>query len=990
MKKIILILPIFFTLILFGQQHEYFGPYTADVKFLFNSDTMFLLYDANNVLYKGSLDGDAWEVDTILQKYYNAQGYFTGNGDTIVFTNKGRLIISTDNGRTWQQTIQAYPYYPSGDMYFLLIAYGNKKVLIGEFFPSSSPRTYSWFSLWLRDIETNLAIGAYYDDKLIARIGVRSNCARFIFGYFFASITILYDTDEYYNNLFKISDDGTTKIVLKGFRIWDICNTKDNQLIAGYRKGVLISSDTGNTWVNIGLDSLNVLSVAAMGNYIFAGTETRGLFYTTDLGKHWYPCNDGIFSNRISYIKAIRGKLVVGTSNGVYVSADTGRSWQPKNKGLRNASSINNFVYNGDEVFVGSRTQGLFYSPNNGNNWEQRVKGLNSLDIRGILVKEDTLFIGTNGGGFFYSVDRGLNWNPRNEGLASKDITYFLNMGDTFFVALASKGVWRSTNSGLSWELSTKNIPWGNTKILGAGNGMIFINVGNSIYRTTDNGESWENVSSGDMNCFIYDDGKCYFANSDGILVSEDSGKTMKQIAMLGGSIYWIKKVDSLLFTIPNKYPKTVYVSNDKGKTWKSKTNLQYVEYITEWKDNYLIGFGNTGLYKYTLEDILPYISISDVEDVSMKESEERNVEFNVSALSPESLKVSLVSSNKTLLPVENMKLSGSAGKYSLRFKPVAGRSGKAFVQIWVEDPQNHEMATDMFGVNVEKSKLTVIPNNKRVELKDNQKYIETIIVKYYDPTTLQTSIQSTNQILLPLSQISLQKYNDTTFILSAEPKRAELGEATLKLKFWDIEDTVEVVYDLIYKNGVPIIQKVPDIIMYSGTQYCIKLYYDYPNFEALNFSFTDTKNLFYSVKGYSFKVEKIDDDEFQLCLRPKLMRWGTTEVKMTVEDGNDTVTQYFTVIIIGPAGVENEVGDRFETIPNPAEDYIEIQLPEEYEIDAMHNCIQVYNIFGENVITADVGQMLVERRIRIDISKLPSGCYILRYGNYSKIFVKK
>jgi hypothetical protein len=68
---------------------------------------------------------------------------------------------------------------------------------------------------------------------------------------------------------------------------------------------------------------------------------------------------------------------------------------------------------------------------------------------------------------------------------------------------------------------------------------------------------------------------------------------------------------------------------------------------------------------------------------------------------------------------------------------------------------------------------------------------------------------------------------------------------------------------------------------------------------------------------------------------------------------------------------------------PNPVSDHIEVNL-EGFKISEL----KIYNTLGELVISDDQNLFGIGHILRIDVSHLPSGLYLIQAGSYSEVFI--
>ncbi len=129
-------------------------------------------------------------------------------------------------------------------------------------------------------------------------------------------------------------------------------------IFAGTNGGVFSSSNNGKTWI---WDSLGLAaySFAVINSTLFVGHHQAWFISrSSDLGISWTRCDSGLpepgklYSIRIA---ATVNNLIAGTSfDGVYFSSDMGDHWKPVNEGLDSLSGsiasiciINNYIFAG-------------------------------------------------------------------------------------------------------------------------------------------------------------------------------------------------------------------------------------------------------------------------------------------------------------------------------------------------------------------------------------------------------------------------------------------------------------------------------------------------------------------------------------------------------------------------------------------------------------------------------------------------------------------
>ncbi|MEI6822410.1 MAG: T9SS type A sorting domain-containing protein [Bacteroidota bacterium] len=196
----------------------------------------------------------------------------------------------------------------------------------------------------------------------------------------------------------------------------------------------------------------NVLSLAASGSEVLAGTNGQGIciFYNNN----FHPL---INNSQLSIVNAlvIKGNdYFAGNSSGVFMNGAA------VNNGLTGA--VFSLAINDSSIFAGTLQNGIFLSTNNGSSWTAVNNGLphntngSYPSISAITISGNTIFAGTTGAntgftvnsGVFMSTNNGNCWTEVNTGLTDTNVLSLAINGDNVFAGTYS-GVWKHSISDL-------------------------------------------------------------------------------------------------------------------------------------------------------------------------------------------------------------------------------------------------------------------------------------------------------------------------------------------------------------------------------------------------------------------------------------------------------------------------------------------------------------------------------------------------------------
>ncbi|MBQ9474356.1 MAG: T9SS type A sorting domain-containing protein [Bacteroidales bacterium] len=181
------------------------------------------------------------------------------------------------------------------------------------------------------------------------------------------------------------------------------------------------------------------------------------------------------------------------TGGGVMVSSDQGLNWEFRNNGLTSCDAKCLAACN-DTVFLAT-DENIFRTTDGGLHW-MPDPNLHNHYIKHILVHNGSLFAATYVQGLYQSTVG--TQGPYVAGRFPSDVRYpyfMSNNENAVFVATYKRGVYRSFDNGTSWETCSNGV---NSNVLGiyCHNGKVFATVlGQGVMVSSDNGNTW--TSSG-------------------------------------------------------------------------------------------------------------------------------------------------------------------------------------------------------------------------------------------------------------------------------------------------------------------------------------------------------------------------------------------------------------------------------------------------------------------------------------------------------------
>jgi hypothetical protein len=253
---------------------------------------------------------------------------------------------------------------------------------------------------------------------------------------------------------------------------------KDAILFAATQNGgVFLSIDNGATWrpASVGLPAKAVcLGLAVIGADIFAGTLEHGVFRSTNNGGWWKAVNTGLTDQEVLSLAADGATLYAGTSHGVFRSGDRGDGWTAVGSGLPADFRAGHLVISNGNLAVGSGRE-AFLSRDHGATWVAVNSGIpGGASIFCLAVTDTALFAGTDMNGILVSRDAGGRWEPVKSKAGETEIHCLLiNAADLF----------AGTGGGHDVNMS--------------GGALKHVYHGLGVLRSTDNGALWREMNSG-------------------------------------------------------------------------------------------------------------------------------------------------------------------------------------------------------------------------------------------------------------------------------------------------------------------------------------------------------------------------------------------------------------------------------------------------------------------------------------------------------------
>ncbi|MBM2814842.1 MAG: two component regulator propeller domain protein [Ignavibacteria bacterium] len=208
----------------------------------------------------------------------------------------------------------------------------------------------------------------------------------------------------------------------------------ENKIFIGNHDwGIFSSIDSGRNWtsINSGIVTYSVKNIIIDNNIIYELSD-KVIGVSTDNGKSWFAISiDNCKSNLYSFF--IKGNdFYVGTnSDGIFLSTNKGDNWNQINNGLPSIWFINNLKLIAGNIVANYYNYGLYRFNNNEARWEQIINSLKK-ESYSFSVSNEKIFIGTSKG-MFVTTDLESTWFPINQGLTNLSIKTLAILGNIIF-----------------------------------------------------------------------------------------------------------------------------------------------------------------------------------------------------------------------------------------------------------------------------------------------------------------------------------------------------------------------------------------------------------------------------------------------------------------------------------------------------------------------------------------------------------------------------
>ncbi|MGD0591782.1 MAG: T9SS type A sorting domain-containing protein [Bacteroidota bacterium] len=347
--------------------------------------------------------------------------------------------------------------------------------------------------------------------------------------------------------------------------------------------GVYLSTNNGQSWsaANSGLPIGELASITINGSMIFGASYNNGVYLSTNNGTSWSAVNSGLANRNVLCVAAKDSLILAGTDNGIFLSHNNGSNWIPTGSLLPSTNAVGKLGFGGGKIFAGMEGSGDGYcSADTGKSWTKLNLESHGI-ITCIVIHEPYVYIGTSEG-IFVSTDTGATWTHK-----TSINVYSLAVKDSVIIGTSGMSIFKSTDYGYSWVENNTTTPVGGGLYSAVSNGSsFFVGTQNSIFRSTDNGESWTLANTGlcamKITCCASSNNILFTGGwGGGIYTSSDNGESWTHDYL---SLEWAANISALTvsptidgISNSNIYAASlgngVFMSSDNGQNWSEMDN---------------------------------------------------------------------------------------------------------------------------------------------------------------------------------------------------------------------------------------------------------------------------------------------------------------------------------------------------------------------------------------------------------------------------------
>lgn len=527
-------------------------------------------------------------VNNIRQISYRLNDVAVMNNAFIAIGSSGKLILSEDQGNTWQNISTGI----SEDLASIQVVSGTTAYILGQHgsLLKSEDGAKTWFP-------TTRPLTSYFNRKPM----------------FFPSAEIGYILND--QSIFKTRDGGKRWQKFEyqtSSRFSDVYFINDQEgYICGSDKLLLHTTNGGETWKEIKVEILGEYTHFSSvtfheRNTGYITTSNGELIKTKDGGKTW---------NRYSVLPAQGGKLVFSDREPAWLLS-LGTLFKSKDKGINwtidTVSDFNALVYNpkidtwcavGSGGSYGSGYGQSISLKKSDQQWQSRSK----IGDSNILVTK--MFPSGTGFAFgsesYKTLDNGITWKkmPVFKGWTPIQNAAMIDERTGFYAETYK--IYKTSDGGESWSENFFDYSAPVSALYFFNTQLGFYKTSNALYRTNSAGKLWTKVDSslGTQGQFQFLDaahGYCLnFGSGAQILATSDSGKTWSIIhvrdEMFVKSMYFINKSIGFVGGGRGELLKTT----DSGRSWSpiytEMTSFLWSIKFTDEKHGYILHTNNNG-----------------------------------------------------------------------------------------------------------------------------------------------------------------------------------------------------------------------------------------------------------------------------------------------------------------------------------------------------------------------------------------------------------